>query len=114
LGDRGEAMQELIAEAREVAGSHHPKLAAAAEALSEATEYMLSAEREDALAGAYAYLQLAGDVAGGMLLVRGGAQGSNAERSALLRYYARTVLARAPSRLTEITIGADALGRWTE
>jgi alkylation response protein AidB-like acyl-CoA dehydrogenase len=114
LGDRGEAMRELIAEARQVAGSHHPKLAAAAEALSEATEYMLSAEREDALAGAYAYLQLAGDVAGGMLLVRGGAQGSNAEQSALLRYYARTVLARAPSRLAEITIGADVLGRWTE
>lgn len=76
LGDRGEAMRVLIAEARHTAGSHHPKLLAAVEALEEATAYMLSASREDALAGAYAYLQLAGEVVGGMLLIQGGARAS--------------------------------------
>jgi hypothetical protein len=109
LGDRGESMRELIAEAREIAGANHPKLAAAIEALAEATDFMLSASREDALAGAYPYLQLAGDVVGGVLLVKGVARSGDEVQAALLRYYARTVLARAPSRSAEITIGADAL-----
>ena len=110
LGDRGEAMRVLIEEARGVAGSTHPKLNAAIDALAEATDYMLSASREDALAGAHAYLQLAGDVVGGMLLVKGGERDANPEQAASLRFYARTILARAPSRLAEIKIGADALG----
>lgn len=109
LGDRGEAMGQLIEEARAVVGSSHPKLSAAIDALSEATDYILAARREDALAGAYAYLQLAGDVVGGMLLIKGGARDANAEQAALLRFYARTVLARAPSRLAEIKIGAEQL-----
>lgn len=110
MGDRGEAMRELIAEARDAAGSTHPKLSAAIEALEEATAYMLSAPREDALAGAYPYLQLAGDVVGGILLVKGVARAPNDEQAALLRYYARTVLARAPSRMAEIRLGAEVLG----
>jgi len=109
LGDRGEAMQALIEEARRAAGSSHPKLGAAIDALAEATDYMLAASREDALAGAYPYLQLAGDVAGGMLLAQGGARGGDVEQTALLRFYARTVLARAPSRVAEVKIGAGAL-----
>ncbi|MEZ6023870.1 MAG: acyl-CoA dehydrogenase [Hyphomonadaceae bacterium] len=109
LSDRGEAMRELIAEVKATAGASHPKLATAADALSDATEYMLSALREDALAGAFAYLQLAGDVVGGMLLVQGGARDADAEQAALLRFYARTVLARAPSRLAEVKIGGDVL-----
>lgn len=109
LGDRGEAMRDLIAEARHVAGVTHPKLSLAIDALSEATDYMLGARRDDALAGAYAFLQLAGDVFGGMLLVKGGARAANAEQSPLLRFYARTVLARAPSRLAEVKIGAETL-----
>ena len=64
---------------------------------------------DDALAGANAYLQLAGDVVGGVLLIKGSARDANAEQAALLRYYARTVLARAPSRLAEIRIGAEFL-----
>ncbi|MBL8545500.1 MAG: acyl-CoA dehydrogenase family protein [Hyphomonadaceae bacterium] len=109
LGDRGDAMQALIAEGRVVAGSSHPKLNAALDALADATAYMLAAPREDAQAGAYAYLQLAGDVVGGVLLVKGGARDANAEQAALLRFYARTVLARAPSRLAEIKLGAAVL-----
>jgi 3-(methylthio)propanoyl-CoA dehydrogenase len=109
LGDRGEAMGVLIAEARATAGSHHPKFAGAIDALEEATAYMLAAAREDALAGAYAYLQLAGDVVGGMLLIQGGVRDANPEQAAMLRFYARTVLARAPARLAEIKLGAAVL-----
>jgi 3-(methylthio)propanoyl-CoA dehydrogenase len=109
LGDRGEAMRELIAEARTVAGSTHRRLEAAIEALAEATDYMLSAARDDALTGAYPYLQLAGDVAGGMLLIKGADLKPTPVRTTLMRYYARTVLARAPSRLAEIKIGAELL-----
>lgn len=109
LGDRGEAMRGLIEEARQTAGAHHSKFAAAVEALGEATDYMLAAPREDALAGASAYLQLAGDVVGGMLLIQGGARDANSEQAALLRFHARTALARAPSRLADVRIGAEAL-----
>jgi 3-(methylthio)propanoyl-CoA dehydrogenase len=114
LSDRGEAMRVLIAEARDVAGATHPKLLAAIEALAEATDYMLSASRDDALAGAHAYLQLAGDVVGGMLLVKGGARDPNTDQAASLRFYARTILARAPSRLAEVKLGADALGAFEQ
>ncbi len=109
LGDRGDAMQALIAEGRAIAGASHPKLNAALDALADATDYMLSASREDAQAGAYAYLQLAGDVVGGMLLVKGGVRDANAEQAALLRFYARAILARAPSRLSEVKLGAAVL-----
>ena len=109
LGDRGDAMQALIAEGRVIAGASHPKLNAALDALADATDYMLSASREDAQAGAYTYLQLAGDVVGGMLLVKGGVRDANAEQAALLRFYARAILARAPSRLSEVKLGAAVL-----
>ncbi|MEZ5996543.1 MAG: acyl-CoA dehydrogenase [Hyphomonadaceae bacterium] len=108
--DRGEAMQALIEEGRMVAGANHVELSAGLDALAEATAYMLAAPREDALAGANAYLQLAGDVVGAMLLAQGCARGADAEQTALERYYERTVLARAPSRLAEVRIGAGALG----
>jgi len=109
LGDRGKAMSALVAEARETAGDAHPKLLAATEALADATTYMLNASREDALTGAYPYLQLAGDVAGGMLLIQGAKRDTDAEQAALLRYYARTVLARAPSRVAEVKLGVSVL-----
>jgi hypothetical protein len=102
-------MGALIAEARRTASSDHPKFLTAIEALEDATAYMLGASREDALAGAYAYLQLAGDVVGGMLLIQGGARKADHEQAAVLRFYARTILARAPSRLAEIKLGAAVL-----
>jgi alkylation response protein AidB-like acyl-CoA dehydrogenase len=115
LGDRGEAMGQLIEEARAIG---HPQLTLAADALREATDYMLAAPREDALAGASAYLALAGDVAGGAFLARGLARASALaamsktlvdEQSTLFGYYAGSVLARAVSRLAEIKIGARTL-----
>jgi|CXWL01.1.fsa_nt_gi alkylation response protein AidB-like acyl-CoA dehydrogenase len=131
LGDRGEAMRALIAEAREVAGLGPPassrqttagkmsavdqRLKEAAAALDEATDFMLAAPRTDALTGASAYLALAGDVIGAMLLARGVlhapamAEPIVEEQIALLAYYSETVLARAPARLAAIKLGAAAL-----
>jgi hypothetical protein len=106
LSDRGEAMGRLIDDARAHGDEH---LTAAADALRAASDYILAAEREDGLAGASAYLALAGDVAGGMLLARGLKRAPGAEQQTLVNYYAATVLARAPSRLAEIKIGAAAL-----
>jgi hypothetical protein len=105
LGDRGEAMRRVIAEA----GARGGELAAAAATLAEATDYMLAAPRADGLAGATAYLALAGDVVGAMLLARGLAETSNPEQQALYRVYRETVLTRAQGRLAQIKLGADAL-----
>lgn len=46
---------------------------------------------------------------GGMLLVKGGARDANGKQAALLRFCARTVLARASSRLAEVKLGAAVL-----
>ena len=114
LGDRGEAMRAMIAEARQAAVPH---LREAADALEAATDYMLSAPRDDALTGAYAYLELAGDVIGASLIAAGiaRAKASNLasatldEQSKLLAFFAETVLARAPSRLAAVKLGAAKL-----
>ena len=125
-GDGGAAMGLLIAEARDVAGhcadSGRPRLArigvrlaAAADTLAEATSWLLAAyrgARRDALAGADAYLRLAGDVAaatftGRGLLAAGAAVVETQETPAL--FFAETILALAPSRLAAITLGADVL-----
>ena len=108
LSDRGEAMAQLIADAM-AQGQRAPRLKEAAGALEEATAYMLSAPREDALAGAFEYLMLAGDVAGGMLVARGLAREADAEQRALFNVYCEYVLARAPARLPAIRLGAAAL-----
>ena len=123
LGDRGQAMRSLIDEAMQAADDLTQKqigarLAAAARVLEAATEHMLTAPRPDALAGASPYLALAGDVAGGMLLAKGLSRApapasitrsALAEQTALLAFYAETVLARADGRLAEVRVGAAAL-----
>jgi alkylation response protein AidB-like acyl-CoA dehydrogenase len=118
LGDRGEAMGRVIAMARDAAAqSKDPRVAArlgdAATALEEATDYMLSAERNDALAGASAYLSLAGDVIGGMLMARGVAKTEDAEKAALLAFYAEIVLSRVGSYLPLIKLTAAPLAALT-
>jgi 3-(methylthio)propanoyl-CoA dehydrogenase len=107
MGDRGETMRRLIEEAR--GATAHPRVTRAADALEAATEHMLAAPRADALAGAYAYLALAGDVAGGMLLARGLERAHSEEQAALLAIYGEIVLAHAEARLAEIRIGAHVL-----
>lgn len=118
LGDRGEAMGRVIAMARDAAAqSKDPRVAArlgdAATALEVATDYMLSAERNDALAGASAYLSLAGDVIGGMLMARGVAKTEDAEKAALLAFYAEIVLSRVGSYLPLIKLTAAPLAALT-
>ena len=122
-GDGGQAMRALIAEAHEAAATmRHPAsthLAAAADALDDATTYVLEQKnRADALAGACAYLDLAAETAGGTLfaqgLLRAPALAASpkpilVEQSAVLGYFAATTLARAPSRLAAIKLGAAAL-----
>jgi len=120
LGDRGEAMRELIAEARDAAAALAPsnakaaRLADAANALEHATDVMLAAPRADALAGAHDYLMLTAEVAGGMLLARAilrapahsdTAKSTMDEQVSLFGLFAEAVLARAPSRLPAIQIG---------
>ncbi|MES1158458.1 MAG: acyl-CoA dehydrogenase family protein, partial [Terricaulis silvestris] len=105
--DQGVAMRALIAEARKAA--HGPLMSAAVDALAEATDYIVAASREDAQAGAAAYLTLAGDVAGAMLLMQGLAREANDEQAALLSHFAQTHLALAPARLAAIELGAGAL-----
>ena len=105
LGDRGEAMGHFIDEAHK----HGGVFAKPSDALKEATHYMLTASRDDALAGATAYLALAGEVIGGLLLARGVHRAHDPERKKLFDFYAATVLARAPSRLAEVKVGAGAL-----
>jgi alkylation response protein AidB-like acyl-CoA dehydrogenase len=105
LGDRGEAMGRWIEEARKRGGP----FAAAADALDQATAFMLAAPREDGLAGASSYLALAGDVIGAVLLARGLDRAHDPEHQAVFDFYAATVLTRAPSRLAEVKVGAHAL-----
>ncbi|HVV32963.1 MAG TPA: acyl-CoA dehydrogenase [Vitreimonas sp.] len=118
LGDRGEAMGAFIADAYAAAKAIKahpaaPRLNVATDALKEATSFMLKAPREDALAGAFPYLMLAGDVAGAMLLARGLAHDDEPRpvlesQKALLAYYGESVLAAAPGRIGAIKIGGAA------
>ncbi len=114
MGDGGATMGRFIDEAVALGeGYGDPRvgkrLAAAAHLLRDATEYMLAASREDALAGASEYLALAGDVAGGMLLARGLTRCASDEQARLLFLYAETVLPRAAGRVAALKIGASAL-----
>ena len=114
LSDRGAAMGRLIDDAIAAGEAHGDaragkRLAAAAHTLRDATDYMLGASRDDALAGASEYLALAGDVAGGALVAQGLARRASDEQARLFSFYAETVLARAAGRLTAIRVGASAL-----
>ncbi len=124
----GKAMADMIAEvrqtAREARETNDPQLvqiadrvAAAADALDEATVWMVAAMKEDrekGLSGATAYLDLAGDVIGGHFLTRGvlAARKSGGvmrgRMTALAGYFAETSLAEAPGRVSGITRGGDA------
>ena len=130
----GEAMDTMISEigatAREARETNDPvlvqmseRLEAGTKALSEATAWMretMVSDRETALAGATAYLTLAGDVIGGHFLVRGAveARGGDADMrgkvTALAGFYAETTLAEAPGRVPGITSGGAALIDQTE
>ena len=93
------------------------RLRAGSEALREASDWMLEAmkdrDQDKALAGATAYLALAGDVIGGHFLTRAavaarGEEGSfRARQLALAGFFSETVLATAPGRVSGITEGGS-------
>ncbi|MEP1143907.1 MAG: acyl-CoA dehydrogenase [Henriciella sp.] len=125
----GAAMTAMMAEvdqtAREARETNDPnlvqvadRLVAANEALSEATDWMkraMSEDRETALAGATAYLALAGDVIGGHFLTKGAvearAEGGQirGRMTALAGFFAETSLAAAPGAVASITQGGQAM-----
>jgi len=125
-GDGGAAMRAMIAEARATAHaareSGRPRLlrigarlAAGADTMDEATDWLLEtigASRRDALAGADTYLRLAGDMTGAMLTTRGllnaAPDAADAQETSAL-FFAETILALAPSRLSALKLGADVL-----
>jgi alkylation response protein AidB-like acyl-CoA dehydrogenase len=105
--DEGAAMKALIAE---MSGADTPLLAEGLAALSAATDWAIAHPGPDALAGATAYLQLAGDVIGGWVLAREAAL--DPERAALLRFYAGQVLSGAPGLAAAVMQGASDLAGW--
>jgi hypothetical protein len=125
--DEGAAMDAMIADirdtAREARASNDPKLVSIAErldgaasALDGATEWMLAtmkSSRATALAGASAYLRLAGDAVGGHFLARSAlaarGQPNEAQALALARFFADDTLAKAPGAVAAITAASQAL-----
>lgn len=128
-GDGGEAMRQVILEGQQVAaqlvsggdarlGRFGERLQAGCAALEQGTDYILDsakADRRAMLVGAAPFLQLAGDVVGGMLLARGAlsaqaaAAGEGHEIGAIAGFYGEAVLARSPSHLPAIAMGSAAL-----
>lgn len=124
----GKAMADMIEEVRDTARSAREtndpqlvqiadRLMAAADALEETTGWMKEAmktDKEKGLAGATAYLKLAGDVIGGHFLTKGvlaARADSSALRgrmTALAGFFAETSLAEAPGRVSGIVRGGDA------
>ncbi|KCZ51518.1 acyl-CoA dehydrogenase [Hyphomonas pacifica] len=127
-GTNGESMRVMLGEVEATAASARAtndpqlvqiadRLREGAEALRQATDWMLEAmkqrDQDKALAGATAYLALAGDVIGGHFLTqaavsaRGEEGGFRARQLALAGFFAETVLATAPGRVSGITQGGD-------
>jgi hypothetical protein len=86
-------------------------LADALGALNDATEWLLSADPQDALAGATPYLRLFGVVYGGWLLARSTLADDPLakEKAVTARFWARTQLPQARGLLGAVTAGASDL-----
>jgi hypothetical protein len=127
-GNGGASMRAMLAEiddtVRQARSTNDPqfvqlaeRLWAASKALGETTDWMLArlkAEEQDkALAGATAYLALAGDVIGGHFLARAALASRKsdpdfrARETALAGFFAETALASAPGRVAGIIEGGD-------
>lgn len=118
-------LDEIEQTARDARETNDPNLVQVADrlieaqkALSEATAWMTSKMQEDrdvALAGATAYLALAGDVIGGHFLTKGAvearAEGGQIRGrvTALAGFFAETSLAAAPGAVASITQGGQAM-----
>ena len=118
-------IDEVRAAASEIAALNRPdfgrtseRLAAAADALAEATDCLATALKdgrpEDALAGATPYLRLAALAFGGALLARGAlaSDGENGDaRAALARFFAETHVIAAPGLAEVVIAGSEGLRR---
>lgn len=129
--DDGQSMFDMVEDinltTQRALSSNHPqivqiakRLETATGALEDATKWMITAmksDRESGLAGATAYLQLAGDVIGGHYLLQGARacpdEASQFDSSflSLAGFFAETVLASAPGNLPSITSTGSYLGR---
>ena len=118
-------LEEVDKTAREARETNDPNLVQVADRLSEANgalkdatawmTRMMAEDRDVALAGATAYLALAGDVIGGHFLTKG-AVGARSESgqirgrmTALAGFFAETSLAAAPGAVASITQGGQAM-----
>ena len=127
-GSNGESMRVMLGEVEATAAAARAtndpqlvqiadRLRAGAEALREASDWMMGQmkgrEQDKALAGATAYLELAGDVIGGHFLTRAAVAArssdgaARARRLALAGFFAETSLAAAPGKVASITEGGS-------
>ncbi|WP_430404588.1 acyl-CoA dehydrogenase [Hyphomonas sp.] len=127
-GTNGESMRVMLGEVEATAAAARAtndpqlvqiadRLRAGADALREASDWMLGQmkgrEQDKALAGATAYLELAGDVIGGHYLTqaavaaRSSEGAARARRLALAGFFAETALAAAPGKVASITEGGS-------
>lgn len=113
-----EAVEEVRASNLPAFGSTAECLEEAMEALSEATEWILSAlstSPDHALAGATPYLRLFGVAAGGVHLARGAlaaerdGNGASGEHVAIARFFAEHCAVEAPALQRVIVKGGDAI-----
>jgi len=103
----GAALSSLLADIREAA-VNEPRLSDGADALEGAAAWL--AERRgtpDSLAGATAFLKLAGDVVGGWMLAK--IAHADAAYANVWRFYAEQILATVPGQVAGVTQGAAVL-----
>ncbi|MEM9738994.1 MAG: acyl-CoA dehydrogenase [Pseudomonadota bacterium] len=121
----GAMMDEITQTARSARATNDPQLVQIAErlegarqALADATAWVvetMASDKDAALAGATAYLALAGDVIGGHFLARSAleARGEGGKLRgtmlALAGFFAETSLAEAPGRVAGITSGGQSM-----
>jgi alkylation response protein AidB-like acyl-CoA dehydrogenase len=118
IGELKKTAEEVRASNRPEFGRMGERLAAAVDALAEASRWMggaLQKSPEAALAGAQPYLRLFGLAAAGTYLARAalaaarnGASGSAATQIAVARFFAENLATQAPGLKDTITTGAEA------
>ena len=115
LAELRRTVDEVTRSNRPEFGAMAERLAAAVEALTEASLWMgeqLTTNPEAALAGATPYLRLLGLTAGGCYLANGALRSSrdgDGRHAALARFFAEQFATAAPGLALSVTAGADAI-----
>lgn len=110
LPARGGAMvRELVGEMRAIAVAEDLRTAydTALDAYADAVDYLLTADRTDALAGATPFLRMSGLVVGAWLLARSAAISDH--KQAIARFFITQLLPQAAAQLPAIKAGAAQL-----